>query len=71
MVHVSHGKKNHMDLTLLLWYMYLMARKTIWTLRNYDGDGNENNKKVIGLISKTTPLHMHHAFSNDLCNNVK
>ena len=24
------------------------------TLRNYDGDGNGNIKKVIGLISKTT-----------------
>ena len=32
------------------------------TLRNYDGDGNGNIKKVIGLISKTTTLHVHHAF---------
>ena len=29
----------------------------IETLRNYDGDGNENLKKVIGLISKTTTLY--------------
>ena len=27
-----------------------------------DGDGNENGKKAIGLISKTTTLHLHHAF---------
>ena len=27
---------------------------------NGDGDGNENGKKAIGLISKTTTLHMHH-----------
>ena len=27
-----------------------------------DGDGNENGKKAIGLISKTTALHVHHAF---------
>ena len=32
------------------------------TLRNYDGDGKENVKKVIGLMSKTTTLHAHHAF---------
>ena len=28
---------------------------------NYDGDGNGNVKKAIGLMSKTTTLHMHHA----------
>ena len=27
-----------------------------------DFDGNENVKKTIGFISKTTTLHMHHAF---------
>ena len=27
-----------------------------------DGDGNENVKKAIGLLSKTTSLHVHHAF---------
>ena len=32
------------------------------TLRNYDGDGKENVKKGIGLIRKTTTLHVHHAF---------
>ena len=32
-------------------------------LRNYDGDGMENHvKKAIGLISKTTTLHVHHTF---------
>ena len=30
-------------------------------LRNYDGDGEENVKKAIGLMSKTTTLHVHHA----------
>jgi len=38
------------------------AAKLIWTLRNYDGDGKENVKKAIGLMSKTTTLHVHHAF---------
>ena len=31
-------------------------------LSNDDGDGNENGKNTIGLISKTTILHVHHAF---------
>ena len=29
---------------------------------NDNGDGNENLKKAISLISKTTALHVHHAF---------
>ena len=32
------------------------------TLRSDDGDGNGNTTKTIGLISKTTILHVHHAF---------
>ena len=32
------------------------------TLRNYDGDSKGNVKKTIGLMSKTTTLHLHHAF---------
>ena len=35
---------------------------TIGSLSNDDADGNENGKKAIGLISKTTTLHVHHAF---------
>ena len=31
-------------------------------LRSQDGDVNGNATKAIGLISKTTILHMHHAF---------
>ena len=29
---------------------------------NEDGDGNQDVKKAIGLISKTTTLHVNHAF---------
>ena len=36
--------------------------KRIGTLRSNDTDSNENVKKTIGLISKTTTLHVHHAF---------
>ena len=32
------------------------------TLRSNDADGNENVKKAIGSISKTTTSHVHHAF---------
>ena len=35
---------------------------SVGTLRNYDGDGNRNVKKAKGLMSKTTILHVHHAF---------
>ena len=35
---------------------------TTGTLRSDDGDGNGNATKAIGLISKTTILHVHHAF---------
>ena len=34
----------------------------IGTLRSDDGDGNGNATKAIGLISKTTISHVHHAF---------
>ena len=35
----------------------------IGTLRSNDADGNENvKKKTMGFISKTTTLHVHHAF---------
>ena len=36
--------------------------KELGTFPNYDGDGNGNVKKAIGLMSKTTTLHVHHAF---------
>ena len=32
------------------------------TLRSNDADDNENVKKTIGLISKTTNSHVHHTF---------
>ena len=38
------------------------ARIRLGSLRNDDDDGNENGKKPIGLISKTTTLYVHHAF---------
>ena len=34
----------------------------IATLRSNDADDNENVRKTIGLISKTTTSHVHHTF---------
>ena len=34
----------------------------IGTFSNDDGDGNQDLKKVIRLLRKTTTLHVHHAF---------
>ena len=35
---------------------------SLGTLRSDDGGGNGDATKAIGLISKTTILHVHHAF---------
>ena len=32
------------------------------SLSNEDGDGNEDVKKAIALLRKTTTLHVHHTF---------
>ena len=32
------------------------------SFRNDDGDGKENVKTALGLLSKTARLHLHHAF---------
>ena len=36
--------------------------KVLATLRSDDADSNEDVKEAIGLITKTTILHVHHAF---------
>ena len=38
------------------------SNESLGTLRSNDADGNENVKKTKALISKTTTLHVHHAF---------
>ena len=39
----------------------LTGVRSIGTLRTYDGDGNGNVKKAIGLKNKTNILHVHRA----------
>ena len=50
--------------TLIYFKLSSVCPKTwlLGTLRSNGADGNENVKKTIGLISKTTTLHVHHAF---------
>ena len=40
----------------------VVAYNILGTLRSKDADGNENVKKAIGLISKTTTSQVHYAF---------
>ena len=37
-------------------------KSLLGSFSNDKGDGNENAKKAMGLLSKTTTLHVHHAF---------
>ena len=59
-------KKNHsIAHAMRVPSKYLGIMRTallLGTLRSDDGDGNGNATKAIGLISKTTILHVHHAF---------
>ena len=36
--------------------------RALGALRLDNGDGDKNIKKPVGLISKTTTLHVHHTF---------
>ena len=55
----QHGRR---DVSWKAAIKYAASLAELGTLRSADGDGNENVKKAIGLIAKTTILHVHHAF---------
>ena len=40
----------------------LTAADLVESFSNEDGNDNKKGKKAIGLISKTTTLHVHHTF---------
>ena len=42
--------------------LFASARKAVGSFSNDDGDGNQDVKKAMGLLRKTTTLHVHHAF---------
>ena len=51
------------NLNLLLCFTVLVAVAVAkGSSSNDDGDIDENGKKAMGSISKTTTLHVHHAF---------
>ena len=50
-----------MDNTSKVWDVNRYKRKPTESFSNDVGDGNENVKKAIGLLRKTT-LHVHHTF---------
>ena len=52
---LKHPQSFGMDLVIC-------GQKSLGSLSNDDADGNENGQKAIGLISKTTTLHVHHTF---------
>ena len=56
------GERNVMRVFCSRVHLAAVLGQTIGTLRNYDGDGKENVKKAIGLMSKKTTAHVHHAF---------
>ena len=39
-----------------------VSAETLGSFSNDDGDGNQDVKKAIGLLRKTTTLHVYHAF---------
>ena len=41
--------------------LFVPSAAKVGTLRN-DGDGNGHGREAIDLVSKTTTLHVHHAF---------
>ena len=62
---VRSGRKSclvNMTVVLSWWRSRVRIIGTLRSFSNDDGDGNENVKKAIGLLSKTTNLHVHLAF---------
>ena len=49
-------------LVYMFWRREPPSFAMLWSFSNDDGDGNDNVKKVIGLITKTTTLHVHYTF---------
>ena len=51
----------HKQATITALQIRLVCERKLGTLRSNDADGNENVKKTIGFMRKTTTLHVHHA----------
>ena len=53
-------KPGYATKVMLTWLV--SSVKVIGSFSNDGGDGNENEKRAMGLLSKTTTLHMHLTF---------
>ena len=53
-----HVNLRILNLLLFCRWFSSLPSPSIESLSNDDGDGNENFKKAIGLISRTTTLHV-------------
>ena len=50
------------DVCIINVWGYTEILPILGSFSNDDGDGNQAVKKAIGLLRKTTTLHVHHAF---------
>ena len=57
---VTAGKLGGLRPVEASWRLSLSM--TLGSFSNDDGDGSQDVKKAIGLLRKTTTLHVHHAF---------
>ena len=66
MFYHRHHHCHHVSVIVIVIIIIIVAVVVvvaiIGTFRSNDADGNENVKKTIGLISKTTTSHVLHAF---------
>ena len=51
-----------MEMNVQWTVVYGGPKQLAGSFSNDNGDSSENFKKAIGLLRKTTNLHMHHAF---------
>ena len=51
-----------MLMLLMMMMVVVVVEILIGSLSNYDDDHNDDFKKAIGLMIKTTALHVHHVF---------
>ena len=59
---ISDFKLKDREFQILRRGLLRVKNFSVGTVRSNDADGDENVKKTIGFITKTTTLHVHHAF---------
>ena len=59
---ISDFKLKDREFQILRRGLLRVKNFSVGTVRSNDADGDENVKKTIGFITKTTTLHVHDAF---------